>query len=230
MIIKVQRTSRIAGFMFLFILVAILLNSTLFSKLIVPGDVPTTIQNVADNPFILPLGVANELILSIAGMILAIALYFILKYISRPLATAGLILKIAETILSAVIALLNFLAWKFLTLGPEIEGNSPEDLQQLAGTFLTMHDAVYSIPMIFLGPNLVIFCYLFLTSGAIPKWLAVFGILSYTLVFVYALGSIVFPELPGLILAFPSILFELLIGLWLVFKGIDTRFINELNQ
>ena len=64
-----------------------------------------------------------------------------------------------------------------------------------------------------------LFYYLFFKSRYIPKSLAVFGMVSYALVFGFALVSILFPKLSALALTVPSILFELIIGVWLFFKG-----------
>jgi hypothetical protein len=218
-----HKAARVAGFMFLFILTAILLNSIVFSKLIVVGNILATADNMMSNALLFRVGIANELILSISAVVLALALYVTLKPVNKNFALLALYLKLAEGILSGVIALLNFIALQMLNGDAYSTVNMPEQLQALVGSFLNMHDAIYSIPMVFLGPNLVIFSYLFFKSNYIPRVLAGFGILSYTLVFIYALGNILFPNLPALILAAPSILFELIIGLWLLFKGINVQ-------
>jgi len=218
-----HKAARIAGFMFLFILTAIVLNSIVFSKLIVVGNVLATAENLMSNALLFRIGIANELILSISAVVLALALYVALKPVNKNLALLALYLKLAEGILSGVIALLNFIALQMLNGDTYSTVNMPEHLKVIVGSFLNMHDAIYSIPMVFLGPNLVIFSYLFFKSNYIPRILAGFGIFSYALVIIYALGSILFSNIPALILAAPSILFELIIGLWLLFKGIKVQ-------
>lgn len=73
--------------------------------------------------------------------------------------------------------------------------------------------------MVFLGLNIVVFSYLFFKSGYIPKLLAGLGIISYALVFIFAITSILLPTYNMLILTIPSIFFELIIGIWLLIKG-----------
>lgn len=215
-----HNAARIAGFMFLFILTTILLNSFVFSKLIVTENTLATADNIVANTWLFRLGITNELILSVCAILLAVALYTVLKPVNKHLALLALYLKLTEGVLSAVIALLNFIGLQVL-LGKDQITNTSEQSQLLVGSFLNMHDTLYAIPMVFLGLNLVLFSYLFLKSGYIPKSLAVFGIVSYALVFGFALVSILFPKLAVLALTVPSILFELVIGIWLLFKGIN---------
>ena len=152
-------------------------------------------------------------------------LLFILSFkpVNKHLALLALYLKLTEGVLSAVIALLNFIGLQVLQ-GEDLLTTISEQAREMVGSFLNMHDALYAIPMIFLGLNLVLFSYLFFKSRYIPRSLAAFGIVSYALVFVFAIVSILFPDFPGLVLAVPSILFELIIGLWLLIKGINVEY------
>ncbi|RAJ11505.1 DUF4386 domain-containing protein [Arenibacter echinorum] len=225
-----HRSARIAGFMFLFILTTILLNSFVFSKLIVTENALATADTILTNTWLFRLGIINELILSVCAILLALALYITLKQVNRHLALLALYLKLVEGILSAVIALLNFIGLQVL-LGKDQITTISEQSRALVGLFLNMHDTLYAIPMVFLGLNLVLFSYLFLKSRYVPKSLAVFGMVSYALVLGFALVSILFPKLSALALTVPSILFELIIGVWLLTKGIkEPDIISEANQ
>lgn len=220
-IIAQHRAARIAGFMFLFILTTILLNSFILSKLIVTENALATANNIVTSTWLFRLGITNELILSVCAILLAIALYITLKSVNKHLALMALYLKLTEGILSAVIALLNFIGLQVL-LGKDQITTTSEQSRTLVGSFLNLHDTLYAIPMLFLGLNLVLFSYLFFKSRYIPKSLAVFGMVSYALVFGFALVNILLPKLSALVLTVPSILFELIIGIWLLFRGINT--------
>lgn len=72
---------------------------------------------------------------------------------------------------------------------------------------------------------MMLFSYLFLKSKYIPFWLAGFGILSFMLVFIHALLFIISPEhavnpIYQIIFWAPSGLFEIIIGIWLLTKGL----------
>ena len=218
--------ARIAGFMFLFVLIDVMLNWVVFSKLIVPENVIATANNIMTNELLFRIGITNELLLSASAIVLALALYVTLKPVNMNLALLALSWKLAEAVIMAVIALLNYVSLQIVLGTAYLTVFEPQQLQALVGYFLSIHDAIYSIPMIFLGLNLTLFSYLFFKSNYIPRIIAGLGILSYTLVFIFAVVNILFPTIPAMILVVPSILFELIIGIWLLFKGIDLKMVE----
>ena len=82
--------------------------------------------------------------------------------------------------------------------------------------------------MVFLGLDMIVFSYLFFKSKYIPKILAGFGILSFALIFIHALMYIIAPEyammpINQIIFWVPSGLFEIIIGIWLLSKGLNVQ-------
>jgi hypothetical protein len=78
--------------------------------------------------------------------------------------------------------------------------------------------------MLFLGLDMMVFSYLFFQSKYIPRILAGFGILSFALIFIHASMYIIAPEyammpINQIIFWAPSGIFEVVIGIWLLFKG-----------
>ena len=105
---------------------------------------------------------------------------------------------------------------------------TPEQLQVPVGLILNTHTTLYSIPMVFLGLDMMVFSYLFFKSKYIPRILAGFGILSFALIFIHAFMYILVPEYAAMpinqvIFWAPSGLFEILIGIWLLFKGVKVQ-------
>ena len=76
----------------------------------------------------------------------------------------------------------------------------------------------YQIAMLILGAGSVVFCGLLYDTQLIPRWLSVWGIIGYFGLLVGALAELFgFPI--GIMLAIPGGLFELVFGIWLMFKG-----------
>jgi len=80
--------------------------------------------------------------------------------------------------------------------------------------------------MVFHGLNLMIFLYLLCKSKYVPVILSRFGIFSYALIFIFALIIILAPDyttklIIQIIFLAPSILSEIIIGLWLLLKGVN---------
>jgi len=212
---SLQKAVKIAGLMFLLNFLAPTLNWIfVLSKLIVPGNAGGTTKNILANQILFRTGITIELLMSAGLVALGLALYKILKTANKDLALLGLLLKLIEAAIVAVISLISFIAL--------LADNNT------AGILLNAHTAIYAIPMVFLGLDMVIFSFLFLKSKYIPGILAGFGIISFMLIFLHALMYILAPRLAvmpiyQIIFWTPSGLFEILIGTWLLSKGIHSR-------
>jgi hypothetical protein len=220
------KTGRVAGFMFLLSLMVPLLNWIfVLSKFIVAENAVETARNILANEFLFRIGIINDLITSAVVAILALALYIILKSWNKNLALLALFLKLTEAILLAVIALGDFIALLILNGKASSTAFGQEQVQTLVGLFLNARISVSAIPMVFLGLNLMIFLYLLFKSKYVPSILTGFGILSYALIFIYALLTILSPNYAAMMIIqiicwAPSCFFEIIIGLWLLIKGI----------
>jgi MFS family permease len=235
-----RKAAKVAGFMFLFIVIGWILNWTLVdSKLTVAGNVTATVNNIMANELLFRIGITNELIFSIGGVVLALALYILLKPVNKNLALLALFLKLMEAIIAAVMVLVAFFALQMLNGTAYLTVFNPVQLQDIVGLFLTVRSTGSTISMVFLGLNLIIFLYLLFKSMYVPRILAGFGIFSYSLILVYSLANILVPQNAtvltmvntiSMIFFAPSVLFELMIGLWLIFKGINVRQMDTKNE
>ena len=201
----------------------------MMSKFIVQDNVIATANNLIANKLLFRIAIVTELITALAVIIpLSLAFYLILKSVNKNIALFALVLKLTEGIIVAVISLLNFVALQILNGESYLTEFRPEQVQSLIGLFVNGRNAIYSIPMVFLGLGTAVFFYLFLKSKYIPKALAVFGIISYLLVFMQSLLNMVAPQyatimIIQIICLTPSFLAELIIGPWLFIKGVKEQ-------
>ena len=224
-----HKAAKVAGFMFLFAFIVPTLNWVfVLSKFIIAGDVLATAKNIMANESLFRMGITIELIMSVGLIVLALALYIILKPVNKNLALLALSLKLAEATIAATIVLVSFIALQFLNEEAYVTATIPEHLQVPVGIILNSHTALYSIPMVFLGLDMMVFSYLFFKSKYIPGILAGFGILSFALIFIHAFMFILAPEyatmpINQIIFWGPSGLFEIIIGIWLLSKGLKVQ-------
>ncbi len=224
-----RKAVRVAGFMFLFSLIVPSLNwAFILSKLVVAENVIATANNIMANEFQFRVGITIELIMSVGLVVLGLALYIVLKPVNKNFALLALLLKLVEATIAAGIVLVSFIALQVLNEGGYIAIFTPEQLQVPVGLILNVHTAVFSIPMAFLGLDMMIFSYLFFKSKYIPRILAGFGILSFALIFIHSLMFLLAPRyatmpINQVIFWSPSGLFEILIGIWLLSKGLKIQ-------
>lgn len=228
-----RKAVKIAGFMFLFAFIIPTLNWALvLSKFNVPGDALATAKNIMANTFLFRLGISVELLMALGLVVLGLALYVLLKSVNKQLALLALVLKLVEATLMAVTVLLPFIALEFTHTDGLSTTLTQEQLQMPLGLLFNAHTAITAVPMVFLGLDMMLFCHLFLKSEYIPRLLAGFGILSFFLILVQSLLFILAPdyaEMPinQIIFWAPSGLFEIVIGLWLLIKGINLQEVDN---
>ena len=230
---SLHKAARIAGFMFLFAFIVPTLNWALvLSKFNVVNNALATANNIMANEFLFRMGLTIELIMSLGLIVLALALFIILKTVNKSLALFALLLKVVEATIAAVIVLVSFAALQSINREVYPAAFTLEQLQFPAGLILNSHTALFSIPMVFLGLDMMVFTYLFLKSKFIPGVLAGFGILSFALIFTHALMFILAPEYAAMpvnqiIFWAPSGLFEIVVGIWLLVKGINVQQVED---
>ena len=224
-----HNAAKVAGVMFLFSFIVPSLNwALILSKFVVAENIIATATNIMANEFQFRIGITIELIMSIGLVVLGQALYIVLKPINKDIALFALLLKLVEATIAASIVLVSVITLQLFNGGADIATLTLAQLQAPIGLILNSHTALFSIPMVFLGIDMMVFSYLFFKSNYIPRILAGFGFLSFTLIFIHAVMFIIAPRyaimpINQVIFWAPSGIFEIIIGIWLLFKGLKTN-------
>ncbi len=215
----------VAGIAFLFnLLIPTLGFLFIQSQLFVASNPLETVEKVLNNKSLFRLGILSELILTIGLIILGYSLYMLVRHVNKTFARFAFILKLVEATIMTVVTLISFLALQLL-LSSDILLNQGSDIKLMAGLIINQHSVINSIPMLFLGLEMVIFTVLLYKSELIPRSISVFGMIAFALIFIYGIISIIIPDSNIMLLTLPSFLFELVCGIWLLVKGIS---INKL--
>jgi hypothetical protein len=159
-----------------------------------------------------------------AGVVgLAVALYIVLKPVSKNLALLAMSWRLGEAILGGVTVFVSSIIFLIVNSRDHMTMFTPEQLQALVGLFLNVRSAGLTVVIVFLCLGTVVFCYLFYKSRYIPRWLAIWGMLSFLLMLIQSFAGILAPNNSLMLFGAPAILFEIFIGLWLLFKGINVK-------
>ena len=219
--------ARVAGAAYLVItIVAVLYGALVESKLIVSGNDAATVNNILAHESLFRVGIVLVLMIYVSVVVASWALYVILRTVHKNLALLALLLRSAEAIVGAATVLLSFAVLYVLEGSGSSNAFEPEQLQVLAGRFIDVRTAGLDIVLVFIGLGATVFCVLLFRSRYIPKPLAAWGIFTYVSMLGLALVSILFPTHPLMlanVLYGAGALFELVLGLWLLFKGVDLQ-------
>ena len=191
----------------------------------VSGDFAETAHRIAESELLYRIGQSSGLVASVCIVFLAIGLYVAVKPIDSHLALLALLFRFLEATFVGGQAVLALVVSR-LYVGAD--ALNAFDEKQLS-IFVTLHAAADQILFnslgLFFGLGSTLFFYLLFRSGYIPKLLAGWGLLGSVLVPMSCLGSLMWPE-HGKMLQLgwaPIGLAEIVVGLWLVFKGVNIR-------
>ena len=229
---SLNKTARVAGSLFLLTFIfPTIIWIFVTSRFIVPGNAAAAAKSIMADELLFRVGIIAELIKSALAIAFALTLYILLKSINKNIALLALFLKLTEGILLAVIALGYFIALLVLDQRASLAASGLEQMQALVGSFVNSYFSISAIALVFHGLSSMVFLYILFKSEYVPGKLAGFGSISYALVFIYSLLLILVPNSATMvtiqvICLAPSVLTELILGSWLVIKGVKRRVHN----
>ncbi|NOU86523.1 DUF4386 family protein [Paenibacillus sp. LMG 31460] len=223
--------ARVAGFgLLLMAILAMFSNFSVLEGLIIPDDAAKTASNIIANEMLFRSGLISFVIVLILDVLVAWALYVLLKPVNKNLAMLAACFRLVYTAIFGI-ALSNFLSVLPLLSGAEYLTVFTKD--QLHAQVMLLIDAFnngWLIGLVFFGCHLLVVGYLIIKSGGyIPRIIGIFLILASA---GYVIDSIAHFLLPNytdyktiflLIVAVPGVIGELSLAFWLLIKGVKVQ-------
>ncbi len=212
--ISTLKLIRVTGVLMLCSFVLPIINWGLILSLFVSSEA-NVCTKIIEQQQLFRINIMNQIVSSIIVLILGFLLYQLLKSVNQAISLFALLIKVFESLLNTIFALLYLVTLSLVNSGYNQEGIIRGSVENY------IHFT--SIPGIFFGSNMLIFSFLFYKSGIIPKWLAVFGMFSNTLVILYDISAILFPTYSQYLLvqvigSAPVCVFQPLASIWLILK------------
>ncbi len=218
----INRTARVAGFLYLLVFPFAAFSLHVRDTLVVPGDGAATAVNIMASEGLFRGGIAAWLVSQTIFIFLLLTLYRLLKPVDRHVALHMVVLLLV----GVPIAMLNELnQFAVLLLSSGAGWLRPVEAGQLHAQVmfhLRLHEYGINVAQIFWGLWLLPFGYLVFRSGFLPRTLGVLlmiGCVGHLMDVVTAVG---FPDVDVTVVQFTSI-GEFVFPLWLVFKGVDVE-------
>jgi hypothetical protein len=213
--------ARVAGLAYLFYFAVGVSNEVLTGRATGAEGTTATLARIAEHVTDVRLSILLTLLECLSALVLAVTLYAITRDQDHELAMAGLVCRVAEGVIGAM-AIPNDMG--LLWLAGAQPGAGPPDpaTTQTLGTFLLMPGG--PVGAVFFAVGSTIFSYLLLRGRIVPLPLAWLGLSSSALLTV-GLPLQVAGFFTGPLTGYqwlPAILFALLLGLWLLIKGVAT--------
>lgn len=194
------------------------------SQLQVVGDAAATFDNILSRRGLFHLGIAGDVVMMIAEVMVTAMLFFMFERVNRTLSMAAALARFAMVAVMAAMLFFHVAALDLVVPDGLLTTFTAEQRTDLAGLMLGVHDAGVWIWQIFFTMHLVLLGTLVAHSGAYPVLLGralVVGGFGYILDSIYAFA---FPDVAWLGLLRVGLLTivtlaEISFALWLLIRG-----------
>jgi hypothetical protein len=224
---SLKNISTIAGIGYLFIFITgIFSNFFVLESLIVPGDVTTTANNITDNDFLFRIGILSFIIMVVWDVVLAWALYVLLKPVNENLSLLSGWLRLVNSTIFGI-ALYNLFSILQISNGAEyLNALGTDYMHTQVMLFFDAFNYTWLIGLVFFAIHLFVLGYLIFKSGYMPKFLGILLIIAAIGYLIDSLANFLlsnysdYKNLFMLIVIVPGIIGELSLTFWLLFKGV----------
>jgi len=222
-----RRTARIVGALYLAGFVVGIVGNTLIQTTL---GTPNHLSTVSAHSMTLAIGAMLWLMAAAGDAAHGVLMFPILKQFNERIALGYLAARIADAVFIAVMVLFVLVQ---IPLGSEyLKGGATDAfrLQALSTASVFASQYAYDIAMSTLGVAGFMLCYAFYGAKMIPRWIAVWGLAGYAIIFFGMLSEVMGSGL-GLASSIPGGLWEVFIGVWLIAKGFNSSaIVSEIDK
>jgi hypothetical protein len=221
----IQVYARVAGLLYLIIILIGLLGESLIrGRLVADGDPETTARNIRGAQFLWRLGIAGEDVLLVCAIVLTLIWYILLRPVNKNLARLAMCFALMSLAVESISSLHLHAVLTPLLGGAYLKAVDPALLDLMAYQSVIAHAHAFGLALVFFGAECLIAGYLIRESGFFPKAVGTLMQIAGLCYLVNSFSMILYPPLQGTL--FPFILLPSLIGegtccLWLLIKGVD---------
>jgi hypothetical protein len=198
-------------------------NFSVIQNLVVAGDAKTTAANIVASAGSFRMGITFFLITAILDVVVAWALYILLKPVNKSLSVLAAWFRIVYAAIFTVVLTNLFNVLLLLNGSDYLKVFEPDQLYAQAMLSLGAFRAGWDIGIVIFGLHLLVLGYLVIKSGYAPKWLGfLFGILLIIAGLGYmvdSFGKFLLPNYNASIAQF-TFIGEVVLIFWLLWKGI----------
>lgn len=218
-VISTRKAAKIAGYgLLLMTILAIFAELNVFQKLIDPADAAATVNNIKNNLSLFRLAVGSFVLILVLDVIVAWALYFYFKPVSRHFALLAAWFRLTYTVIFAAALMNYFKVLHILSDPPFMSAIIPLQLQNDVLLAVRSFQSGWGIGYIFFGLHILVLGYLAIRSKVIPRFIGIFLLITGAGYLFDYLGKIFiagFSLEVGVITGYG----ELVLMVWLIFKS-----------
>lgn len=216
--ITLRQAALIAGFAMLIMGLTPFAEFAVYQKLVIPGNIEETVQNILANKRLFLTGIFGYLITFIGDVVVAWALYVLLAPVNRSVSLLTAWFRLVYTVIALFGLLKLVTVFRLLNTPDYLTAFGPDQLHAQVQLLLSSFRYEWSMGLVIFGIHLGLLGYLIYRSGYIPKVLGILLAIAGLGYPVYYLGPYLYPN-ADLGFIFITFFGELVFMLWLLIRG-----------
>lgn len=209
---------QLCGLLFLFVLITTILSKSMAGAPLEPADVANTLGRVAEGANKYRTSIVFDLVSHISIVALAGVLYLAFSSYNRPLALLGTVWRVAEGTIIAFNEVNNIILLTVARRFVSSAGAEAVALETMGHSLILAEDWGYKIGLAFFALGSLLYAILFVSSGAVPRALAWWGVIASLLASADIWLNLINPN--WRMVSFVAILpYEVALGIWLILRG-----------
>lgn len=187
-------------------------------KLVVPGDIEATVQNILSNRGLFVAGMLIYFTTFVADVVVAWALYVLLVPVNRSVSVLTAWFRLVYTVIAFVALLKLFSGFRLLNEPHYLTAFGADQLHAQVQLLLSSFRYEWSLGLVLFGIHLCLLGYLVYRSGYIPRILGILLAIAGFCYVIYSLGPYLYPK-ANLDFLFITFLAEPIFTFWLLIRG-----------
>lgn len=215
------RYARIAGLVYLLLIALYTVGQLLISNVVGEGDFAQRLVHITAGQTLYRLGLVIQLLLSLFTVLLAYAIYVVLKPVNERIARLAMYCRLGEAF-GGLSASVSFGVLSLQSDPKYLQAFGIVQLQAISELAKSAEFASFNIATLFFSFGSTIFFYLFMQTRYIPRVLSAFGVFASVVTLFVSLGNLTFPAYANVIQFgwIPIFVAEITTGVWLLVRGV----------
>lgn len=215
--------ARIAGFLYLIIIVVAAFGYTVHATLFVWNDAATTATNILASEQLWRLSFAAMLIMLSGDVAVAAIFYVLFRPVNRTLSLIGFAFRLVLVAIVGVAIVGRHAPLLFLK-DAATSAFEPDQMQALGLLSIKLFERGFEVALVFFGFHCLAIGWLILRSSFLPRILGVLLVVAGLLYLIDSFRILVFPMIASPFdILLPSYAAELALALWLLVIGVNAE-------
>ena len=214
--------ARTAGFVYLLLIALYVLGQSLISHAVGTGGFAQRLVHIAADQSLYRVGLVIQLLSSLFTVLLAYALYVVLKPVNGRIARLAVYWRLGEAFAGGVTMFVSFGVLSLQSNPSYVRSLGVEQLQAIVDLANSANFAAFNITILFFSFGSILFFYLFLQTRYIPRALSALGVCASVVTLLVGLGNLLLPAYANVIQFgwIPIFVAEIATSMWLLVRGV----------